>query len=111
MEFALVLPLVLVTLLAVIEGVVVARTQLQLTAAVREGAREAATNPEPARAVAAVRAALGVGADEVRVSVRRPHRVGAVARVDATLPVRIAAPLFGGFTVHLQASAGMRVER
>ncbi len=111
MEFALVLPLVLVTLLAVVEGVVVARTQLQLTAAVREGAREAATNPEPARAVAVVRAALGPRGSEARVSVRRPHRVGAVAQVSATLPVRVGVPVFGGVSIDLRASAGMRVER
>ena len=111
MEFALVLPGVLLALITVVEVVVVARTQIQLTAAAREGARLAATNPEPAAAVAAVRGAMGDAGAGVRVSVRRPHRVGAAAEVVAVLPLRVATPLFGGFGVDLRARATMRVER
>jgi len=49
-EFALVLPLVLVVLLGAVEVAVVARTQLEVSQAAREGAREAAparTRPPP----------------------------------------------------------------
>ena len=56
-EFAIVLPLVLVVLLASVELVAVARIQLEVTQAAREGARQAATNVDPATAVEAVRAA------------------------------------------------------
>ena len=41
-EFALVLPLVLVVLLGIVEVAVVARSEIQLVHAAREGAREAA---------------------------------------------------------------------
>lgn len=111
-EFALVVPLVLVVLLAVVEVAVVARTQLEVVQAAREGAREAATTPDPARAVAAVREALGpeLGA-RARVLVRRPEPVGAMAEVGVRVPHRVAAPLFGGFTVELAARASMRIER
>ena len=47
-EFAIVLPLVLVVLVASVELVSVARVQLEVTQAAREGARHAATNVDPA---------------------------------------------------------------
>ena len=53
-EFALVLPLVLLVVFAAVEVAVVARTQLEVVNAAREGAREAATNPDPAAAVGVV---------------------------------------------------------
>ncbi|MBM3696432.1 MAG: pilus assembly protein, partial [Actinobacteria bacterium] len=45
-EFALVLPLVLVVLLGAVEVAVLARAQLEVSQAAREGAREAATVPD-----------------------------------------------------------------
>ena len=57
-EFALVLPLVLLVLLAVTQVAVVARTQLEVANAAREGARRAATAPDPADAVTVARRAL-----------------------------------------------------
>ncbi|MCH7584589.1 MAG: pilus assembly protein [Acidobacteria bacterium] len=111
-EFALVLPLLLLVLLASVEVVVVARTQLQLGHAAREGAREAATTPDLERAIAAVQRSLDDGAaSRVRVSIDRQQHVGGTARVTATLRHSIAASLFGGFTVTLSSSAVMRVER
>ncbi len=111
-EFALVLPVVLLVLLAVVEVAVVARTQLELTQAAREGARAAATVPDPARAVDAVRGALGPElAARVRVEVRRPAVVGAAAVVTVSLGHRVAAGLLGGIPVELRSRAVMRVER
>lgn len=111
-EFAIVIPLVIVVLLASVELVSVARLQLEVTNAAREGARRAATDVEPARAVEAVRAALpDAVASNVRVSVTRPHRVGAQAEVTVLLPHRFASALFGGLAVELRARAVMRVER
>lgn len=110
-EFALVVPLVLALLLAVVEVAVVGRTQLELISAAREGAREAAANPDPAGAIRAVHAALGDPGGSAVVSVRRPHVVGERAVVSIRLPYRVAAPLVGGFTVELSARAVMRVER
>ena len=112
MEFAIVLPLVLLVLLAVVEVAVVARTQLELVQAAREGARAAATSVDPADAVTAVRTAMGPDlGGRVAVSVRRPEPVGEAARVAVRLTHRMAAPLFGGWTVDLQATATMRTER
>ncbi len=110
-EFALVLPLVLLVVLAVVEVAVVARTQLEVVNAAREGAREAATNPDPAAAVGVVQHSLGAAGSRARVQVSRPHVVGERAAVVVRLPHTLAAPLFGGVTVELQARSVMRVER
>jgi len=110
-EFALVLPLVLVVLLGIVEVAVVARSEIQLVHAAREGAREAAASPDTARAVAAVRTALGESGRNARVSVRRPTQVGQKATVTVSLRHTIAAPVFGGFSIDLQAQSTMRVER
>ena len=112
MEFALVLPLVLVVLLGAVEVAVLARAQLEVSQAAREGAREAAATPDPAAAVAAVRRFLGDDLEDgARVSVSRDHVIGGRAEVVVRVPHRVAAPLFGGFTVHLEGRCTMRVER
>ena len=111
-EFALVLPLVLVVLLAAVEVAVVARAQLEVSQAAREGAREAAATPDPEAAVGAVRRFLGEGlGSQARVSVSRDHVVGGRAEVVVRVPYRVAAPLFGGWTVYLEGRCTMRVER
>ena len=73
-EFALVVPLVLLLLLGVVEVGLVARGQLMVISAAREGAREAAATPDPAAAVRAARAALGDAGSTARVSVRQIGR-------------------------------------
>ena len=45
------------------------------------------------------------------MSVSRDHVVGGRAEVVVRVPHRVAAPLFGGFTVHLEGRCTMRVER
>ena len=112
MEFALVLPLAFLVLVAATEVVITARTQLEIVAAAREGAREAAASPDPQRAVDATQAALGPQLAAVaRVSVTRPAVVGRAATVRVELPHRFAAPLLGGLEVRLTARAVMRVEK
>jgi Flp pilus assembly protein TadG len=111
-EFALVVPLVLVVLLGAVEIALVARAQLEVGHAAREGAREAAASPDPGRAVAVVHAVLGGEAGgRARVSVSRDHHVGGRAEVVVSVPHRVGAPVFGGWTVHLEGRASMRVER
>jgi hypothetical protein len=110
-EFALVIPVVLLVVLALAEVAVVARVQLDVVNAAREGAREAAASPDPAAALAATRSALGGGADSARISVSRPHVVGARAVVEVTLPHRVAPVLFGGAVIELKGRATMRVEQ
>jgi hypothetical protein len=110
-EFAVIFPLVVLVLLGSVEVTVAARTQIEVVAAAREGARHAAVDPDPAGAAAAVRAALGEAGDDARVSVVRPQVVGAAAEVTVRLPHRFAAPVLGGVTVNLIGRAVMRVER
>lgn len=111
-EFALVLPLLLLVLLASVEVVVVARTQLELGQAAREGARQAATKPDVEEAVRAARRSLPADvAGRARVSVQRQDHVGGTARVTVTVLHPLATPLLGGLAVTLRASAVMRVEQ
>jgi hypothetical protein len=110
-EFALVFPLVVLVLLGVVEVAVASRAQLEVAAAAREGARHAAVDPDPARAVAAVRSALGPAGERAQVRVVRPHVVGAPAEVIVLLPHAVASRVLGGLTIDLRGSATMRVER
>lgn len=111
-EFALVLPVVILVLLAVIEVGLLARTQLELVNAAREGARVAATVPDPSRAVQAVKRSLDPeSAARVQVTVRRPATVGSAAQVTVLLPYTAGAALLGGIRMELTARAVMRVER
>lgn len=110
MEFALIVPLILLLVMAIAEVTVVARTALQLTAAGREGARVAATSPDPARAIQATRRALGPAlADRARITVRRPPVVGRPARVTVAVDHVLLAAL-GGLRIPLESTAEMRVE-
>ncbi len=104
-EFALVIPAIVLVLLAVTEVVVVARTQLELAQAAREGARVAAIAADPAQAVTATRAALGSLATDATVTVDRPFVVGESALVVIRLPMRVF-----GLPITLKADAAMRVE-
>ena len=110
-EFALVFPLVVVVLLGVIEVGVVGRAQIEVVAAAREGARQAAADPDPAHAVEAARAALGPAGRDARIDVVRPQVVGAAAEVVVRVPHTFASAIFGGVTVDLRGRATMRVER
>ena len=111
-EFFLVIPLLALVLVAGVQVVSVARARVELLAAVREGARVAATSPDPAKAVVAVRNALDPSVRErVRVSVSRPSVVGSPARVKAKLRHRFGSPFPPDFGVDVSASASMLVER
>ncbi len=110
-ETALVLPAILLVLVAAVEVWVVAGTQLRMTAAAREGARVAATTPDPAAAVAAVREVLGEPlGGRVRVGVRRSPVAGAPAEVTVTLDRPLAGPLLSDVVVPIRARAVMLVE-
>lgn len=111
MELALLVPLLLVFVLLIVEVSLAARLQIEATAAAREGARVAATTPDPAAAVAAVRTALGDRGAEARINVHRPHIVGRNAEVEVTLWHRVDLPLIRAPSIALSAKAVMRVER
>jgi Flp pilus assembly protein TadG len=108
-EAAFVVPVLLVVLMAVVEVVAAIGAQLELVAAAREGARVAATTPDPAEAARAVREVLG-GAVGATVTVTRPAVVGRPATVTVTLDKPLVTPLLDGITVPLSARAVMRVE-
>ncbi|MCZ6518589.1 MAG: TadE/TadG family type IV pilus assembly protein [Actinobacteria bacterium] len=111
-EFLLVVPLLIVVLVGGLQVVSLARARIELLGAVRDGARVAATSPDPAKAVEAVQNALAPSVrDRVRISVSRPGVVGAPARVSARLRHRLGAPFPDHFGVDLSASATMLVER
>lgn len=112
MEFALLVPLVALVLISIVEVVVVARTQLEVSQAAREGAREAAASPDPERAVAVVRRFLGPElSSRARVSVSRDHHVGGRAEVRVELRHTFGGGFLGGWSVELTARSSMRVER
>ncbi|MGI8821718.1 MAG: TadE/TadG family type IV pilus assembly protein [Acidimicrobiia bacterium] len=109
-EFALVVPVVLIVLLGVVDVALLARSQLEVVGAAREGARQAAVSPDPADAVAAVRSALGSRGALAAVSVSRPSVVGAPAEVVVRLEHALGS-WFGGVGVQLTGRATMRVEQ
>ncbi len=109
---ALTIPTLILVLLAMLEVIVVARLQLELVAAAREGARVAATVVDPAAAVRATQDAIGPGlSDQVRVEVTRPTVPGRLAMVRVSLRHQLVTPLLRWVTVDLSGRAVMRVER
>jgi hypothetical protein len=108
-EFALVLPLVVMAMLALIQVGLLVRDHLAVVHAAREAAREASVEPDPARAVAAAHRTLP-GAD-VDVSARPD--VGESIAVDVRYRAVTDVPLVGLLfpDPELHARAVMRVER
>jgi hypothetical protein len=112
LELALTIPTLIVVLLAMLEVVVVARLQLELVAAAREGARVAATVVDPAAAVRATQDAVGPElTDRIRVEVTRPTVPGRLATVRVSLRHQLVTPLLRWMSVDLSGQAVMRVER
>jgi Flp pilus assembly protein TadG len=111
-EFVLVLPLIILVVAASLQLIGVARARIELQGAAREGARVAATTPDPAKAVEATLAALSPEMRSgARVSVERPARVGAVATVAISIRHELGRPFPSSLGVELSARATMRTER
>lgn len=110
-EAAFVVPLVLLVLVACFELASLALTRIELLAAAREGARVAASVADPARAVAATRAALDEPLNTIaRVSVRRPQVSGRQAVVTIEVQRPLATPVLDSVTVPIVVRAVMVVE-
>lgn len=112
-ELALALPLLAVLFLLLLQVTLVARDQVLLTHAAREGAREAAVADDPG---AARRGALaGSRLDPDRLDVTAAGRGEPGSRVTATLVYESATdvPVVGAFVgdVRLRAAVTMRVEK
>jgi Flp pilus assembly protein TadG len=111
-EVALVLPVVVLLLLAVVQVGLLVRAQVLVTHMAREAARAAAVDSRPEAAVEAARAATTL--DPNRLSVRVDGRSGPGSRVvvHVTYEVPTDVPLVGALLddVTLEAEATMRVE-
>jgi len=113
-EFALLLPILFLVLLAAVQVGLLARDQLLLAQASRAGAREAAVTLD-AQAVhdSAVVASPGLDPDRLQVSVLRDGTQGDPVTVEVTYQASVAPPLAGWLfpaTVELRARATMRQE-
>lgn len=110
-ETALVLPLLLAVALALVQLFAVGALHLRLVSAAREGARTAATRPDPADAVATVRETLGEPlASQARVRVERSSRAGSQAEVRVTVDRPLVGPLFDRIRIPVHGRAVMLVE-
>jgi hypothetical protein len=109
-ELALALPVVFIVVLAVVQVVVIARDQLAVVHAAREGARAAAVAADPAsEAGRAARAAAGLDEDRLTVAATESgDLVHVVVRYRAPTDVALVGALVGDVTV--TAEATMRVE-
>ncbi len=111
-ELALLLPVVVLLLLAVLQVGLVARDVVLVTHASREAARAAAADAAPGAALTAARRSSGLEEDrlDVRVSGRGDagSRVRVVVTYRAPTDVPIIGALLGDRTI--RSSATMRVE-
>lgn len=109
-EFALVLPIVLILILGLLQVGVLARDQIMVLGAAREGVREAIVTPDQGAITAAARgAAPGLN---LNVQISRGTERGEPAKVNVSAPpakLPIVGEIVGGLT--LKASATMRMEK
>jgi len=113
-EFALVLPIMLLILLALVQIGILARDQLLVVQAARAGAREAAVEPDAGSVRSSVEAAApGLDPARLDVAVERLGGWGSPVRVTVSYVAAIAVPIAGLFVppeVRLHASTVMRQE-
>jgi Flp pilus assembly protein TadG len=113
-ELALLLPVVLLLLLAVLQVGLLARDVVLVTHAAREAARAAATDPDPRVARAAALASSGL--DPARVTVTTTVTAAGSAsrrvRVEVSYRSPTAVPLVGSLLADrtIRTTATMRVE-
>jgi Flp pilus assembly protein TadG len=112
-ELALLLPLVVGLLLAIVQAGVLARDQILVTHAAREAVRAAAVDDDPAAARRAAEQAGPLAADRLDANVAERGEVGGRVRVVVRYRAPTRIPLVGAFVddVVLDAAATMRVER
>ena len=113
-EFALLLPLLFLVLLAVVQAGALAKDQLVLTQAARAGAREAAVSLDDASVrEVALDAAPGLDPELLEVGVAREGSLGSQVTVSIAYRAPVAGVLAGWLlpeTVDLRAVASMRQE-
>ena len=111
-EAALVLPLVITMILAVVQVGLVVRAEVLVTHAAREAARAAAVNADPQAAVSAAKLATTLDGERMTVAVRGRDGPGSRVQVEVTYSLPTDVPLVGSLLgdVTLHAEATMRVE-
>ena len=116
-EFALVLPLVLIVILAIVQTGVTMRAHLMVAQAAREGARQATTATSDAEIVRAANlAAGGAAGDGLIVSWATPEggQAGCPVAVSAETKVPCMFPLLSAVWPHAfnaKATTTMRLEK
>jgi hypothetical protein len=112
-ELALLLPVLLMLVLAVLQVGLVARDQVLVANAAREAARAAAVDSRPGAALDAARGSGPLDPAELHVDVGTRGPVGSTVRVVVRYRSITDAPLVGSLVgdVELQADATMRVEQ
>jgi Flp pilus assembly protein TadG len=111
-ELALLLPVVVLLLLAVLQVGLLARDVVLVTHASREAARAAATDPDPAAARLAASASGGLDPDRLTVTVEGRAGAGSRVRVEVTYRAETSVPLIGALVGDrtVRSTATMRVE-
>ena len=108
-EFALVLPVLVLALLAVLQVALVVRDHVAVVHAAREAARAASVDPDPGRAVRVAHATLP-GADvHVGARPRVGEPIAVVVTYESHTDLPLVGPLFPDPT--LRSRVVMRVER
>lgn len=112
-ELALVLPLVVMMLLAVVQLGLLVRDQILVVHAAREAVREAAVDPAADAPRKAALASSTLTESRITVSTTGRGAVGSRVRVEVAYRAPTAVPLLGSALgdLTLRASATMRVER
>lgn len=112
-ELALVLPLVVLVLLALVQAGLVVRDQILVVHAAREAVRQAAVDPSTDAARQAALAGSSLPADRLTVAVEGRGAPGSKVTVRVSLGGVTRLPLVGEAVagVTLRAHATMRVER
>jgi len=107
-EFALILPLLVMLVFGIAEFGRAFNANIQLTHATREGVRELAITGDQAGAVQVTRsAASNLDLDLLQVNTT-PCEPGEMTRVRAQYPFDYNIPLFGSATLTLESEAVMR---
>jgi len=111
-ELALLLPVVVLLLLAVLQVGLLARDVVLVTHASREAARAAATDPDPGAARVAATSSGGLDADRLVVTVTDRGAAGSRVRVELAYRAETRVPLIGALLGDrtIKSSATMRVE-
>ena len=111
-ELALLLPVVLLLLLAVLQVGLLARDVVLVAHASREAARAAAVDPAPSAARAAAIRSSGLSADRVTVRVTGRGSAGSRVRASVTYRAPTTVPLVGALVGDraITSTATMRVE-